>query len=168
MPATPSLTTIRDAIVSAIKSAMNSGTPGNVLTVHSYRRFWRDAQKFNSLFLRLAPDLLPGKINGWYVTRLATREVESPEWFRFYQVHRWQLDGFFGIQDDDATATEKVFQDQIEAIRDNLRLNATVFQSTEYSNPVTQVQTIEPITIGDSTVWHGVLVAEAEAVENKF
>lgn len=167
MAASPSLDTLRAAIVTEIKKAMNAATPANVLTVHSYRRFWRDVQKFNSLFRRASPDLLPGKLNGWMVTRTRTREVETAERWRFYELHRFELHGYFGVQDEDPLATEKVFQDQIEVVRDNLRLNTSVFGNMERVEPVTQVEQIAPVTIGDFTCWYALLTLETEAIETK-
>lgn len=172
MAASPTLDAVRTVIVSAIKAGMNAGSPASVLTVHPYRRFWRDQQKFRSLFERQAPDLLPGKINGWLVTRTRTRETETEERWRFYNIDHWELHGYFGVQDEDATATEKVFQDQIEAIRNNLRLAITgttydVFGLTERTSPVSQVESIQPVLIGDSTCWFALLSLEAERIETK-
>lgn len=168
MAATPTLTAIRNAIRDAIRSALNPATPANATTVHVYRRFWRDEAKFNSLFRRAAPDLMPGKINGWMIQRARTQEIETEERWRFYQLHRFELYGYMGVQDEDATATENVFQDQIEAIRDNLRLNLAVFGNTERTVPVTQVERVELATVGDSTCWFGLLTLEAEGIETKF
>lgn len=169
MPATPTIPTIRSAIVLAIKTAMNAGTPANVLTVHPYWRFWRDEQKFMALFRRTAPDLLPGKINGWMVRRGATEEIETEEWFRFYQLHRFEMIGYAGVQDDDASGlTEKDFQDQVEAVRDQLRLSGGVFTNTERTSPVVQVESVKPVTIGQYTCWEAFLSLKAEGIENKF
>jgi hypothetical protein len=169
MSATPTIATIRTAIVTAVKAAMNPGTPGNVTTVHDYRRFWRDEQKFNSLFRRVAPDLLPGKLNGWMVYAGTTREEESREWGRFYQIHKFQLEGFAGLQDAGGL-TEKEFRDQVEVVRDNLRLNLAVFGNTERTSPVVQVDFFGPekVQYGDATVWLAILTLEAEGIENKF
>ena len=171
MPASPTIDTIRAAIVSAIKSALNVGSPASVVTVHDYRRYWRDYDKFKALFQRTdaGGDVPSGRLNGWMVTRLRTREVEALEWSRFYQVHAFELEGFLGVQDAAAlSATEKVFQDQIEKIRDNLRLNLTVYQTTEQTNPVCQVESIEPFDFGERTVWKANLLLEAESIEVKF
>lgn len=166
MSASPTLTAIRNEIVTKIKSGMNASASSAVATVvHDYHRFWRDAQKFNSLFRR-TDGTWNGKINGWMVTRLSTREQQAPEWFRFYQIHRFQLDGFMGIQD--TGKTEKDFHDQIELIRDGLRANTTIFTNWEMTPPVSNLEVFEPITIGDVTVWHAVVSLEAEAIENKF
>lgn len=167
MAALPSLTTLRAAIALEIRKALNPGVPANVLTVHEYRRFWRDEQKFRKLFERKLPDLMPGKLNGWMIQRFATTEVETEERWRFYQLHRFELHGYMGIQDEDVLATENVFQDQIEVIRDNLRLSRPVFGNMERVVPVTQVDTVEPVTLGDSTVWYAKLTLVTEGIENK-
>ncbi len=168
MPASPTIAAIRSAVATEIRKAMNAGVPGNVLTVHEYRRFWRDAQKFASLFKRQSPDLLPGKINGWIVFRSRTREVETEERWRFYQLHRFEMHGYMGVQDADATSDEKAFQDQVELIRDNLRLNTGVFGNMERTVPVVQAETVsDPVEIGDVTCWYTLLSLEAEAIETK-
>lgn len=169
MSATPTITTIRSAIVTAVKAALNPGTPANATTVHDYRRFWRDEQKFNSLFRRATPDLLPGKLNGWMVYAGPTREEESREWGRFYQVHKFYLEGFAGIQDA-GSLTEKEFRNQVEVVRDNLRLNLAVFGNTERTSPVIQLESFGPekAQFGDAMVWLAVMSLEAEGIENKF
>lgn len=167
MGATPTIPTLRAAIASAIKSALNPGSPGTVNTVHEYRRFWRDEDKFRSLFQR-ADSILTGKINGWMLYRAGTREVEAPEWFRFYQLHRFELHGYMGVQDTVAGSKETDFHDQIEVIRDNLRLNTAVFVTTEQTRPEVHVDQVERYDLGQVTTWHAILSLEPEAIENKF
>lgn len=169
MPLSPLLGTIRSAIVTEVKEALNPLLPGNVTTVHSYRRFWRDALKFNSLFKRVSPDLLPGKINGWMIYRTATRVEEALERWRFYSIHRFTLEGYMGIQDADVTSDELAFENQIEVIRDNLRLNRSVFGNMEKTTADVEVESIEAGTVplGDATCWRAILTLEAEAIEVK-
>ena len=173
MAASPTLDAIREAIRTAIKSALNSGSPASVDgVVHPYRRFWRDEDKFRSLFKRTDAGTFLGLINGWMVTRTRTREEETEERWRFYQIHRFELEGFMGVQDGPTVKTEKDFQDQIEAIRDNLRLNigtGSVFGNTERSAPVTQVEDVSVGTMknSDSTCWRALLSLEAEGIETK-
>ena len=165
MSASPTVATIRNGIVSAVKTALNA-TPSLVANVvHDYERFWRDQQKFNSLFNRTDTGWV-GKLNGWMINKVSTREEHAPEWFRVYLIHKFQLDGFMGIQD--TGKTEKDFIDQMESICDGLRLNTTVFTNWEMTTPVAHRELIERITIGDATCWHGVITLEAESIENKF
>ena len=169
MALSPLLATIRSAIVTEVKTALNPVTPGDVLTCHDYRRFWRDALKFNTLFKRQAPDLLPGKINGWMVYRTATEVQESEERWRFYSLHRFTLEGYMGIQDADVTSDERAFENQIEVIRDRLRLNRSVFGNMEKTVADVTVESIEPGTVplGDASCWRAILTLEAEAIEVK-
>jgi len=166
MSASPTITAIRNEIVTVIKTAMNASHSSAVTTVHDYRRFWRDADKFNSLFKRTDTGAGLGKINGWMVDRSTVRETQAPEWFRVYLLHRFQLDGFCGIQD--SGFTEKNFHNQIELIRAGLRLNTTIFGNWEMTQPVASLDTFEPVTVGDATCWHAVISLTAESIENKF
>lgn len=166
MALVPSLPTLRTAIVTQVKLALNPGTPANVLVVHDKRVYWRDAAKFRSIFLRQAPDLLPDTYNGWLIYRVATRAIETPERFRFYGIHKFQIEGYFGVTDDNDS--QKTFADQIEVIRDNIRLNTAIFGDTEKVLPDTQVEIdAEPVGIGNITAWHAILTLEAEGIEVK-
>jgi hypothetical protein len=168
MAMSPTVPTILAAIQTAIKSAMNSGTPSNVLTVHVKRRFWRDADKFRSIFIRQSPDLLPGRVNGWIIYRESTRVIEAEERWRFYAIHRIAIQGYMGVADADSAADQAAFEAQVEAVRDNLRLNTNVFGKAERTVPDTEVlESSTPVTIGDVTAWHANLSLEAEATEVK-
>ena len=168
---TPSLSTIRSEIVTQIKTAMNPGTPSAVTTVHAYRRFWRDAQKFQSLFLRPQSDLSGwrGLYNGWMIS-LKANEEEAKELFRFYTKYRFELEGFLGLQDATGASSknQQDFIDQIETVRDNLRLNTTVFSNTEETTPVVQFELLEPVEIKEISAWHCLLSLEAESITTKF
>ena len=177
MPASPTIGTIRSAIVTAIKSALNSGAPGTVTTVSAYRRFWRDQQKFEAIALRTdsGGDVPAGTLNFWMVTRHATKEVEAESWYRFFELHRFRMYGYMGVQDittgpgaGSGTPSEQMFQDQIENIRDNLRLNTAVFGNTEKTSPVVQVLQFERVEIGQAGAWEAILELEAEGIEEKI
>jgi len=166
MPASPTVDAIRSEIVSSIKTVLCPSNPTLVASVvHDYRRFWRDAAKFKSLFRRTDAGWTDF-LNGWMVTRVSTNEVEADEWFRFYRLHRFRMFGYFGIQD--SGKTEKDFQDQVEGICDALRLNYDVFSNTEKASPVIPIEGIDRYEIGECNVWHARLTLVAEAVENKW
>lgn len=173
MARSPSLSTIRDAVVLAIKTAMNPSTPSNVATVQSYRRFWRDQDKFNSFFKRTVTDVSGwrGLINGWMV-KITSREVEAKELFRFYVKYRIEMHGYLGVKDVDASnptpKTEKDFLDQIDDIKDQLRLNTTVFGNTEETSPVTQLENTDVVEIAGYACWYALLSLECEAIDTKF
>ncbi len=167
MAASPTVAAITSAIVTAVKSALNPGDPTKVKTVHDYRRWWFEEDLFRKFFVRPSDDLLPGKINGWMVFRKSTREVETEERWRFYQIHRFELHGLMGVKDADATANEKAFQAQVEAVRDNIRLNTSIFGNMERTAPVCQVEVMDVQREIEPTCWWAVLSLEAEGIETK-
>ena len=85
--------------------------------------------------------------------------------FRFYQLHTFELHGYLGIQDD--TTTEEAFQDQLELIRDEYRLNRDIFGNMERVVPDSKVTLVLPVTIGNAACWHGVISLRTEAIEVK-
>lgn len=166
MALAPTLSTLRTAIADAVKLALNPGMPANVLVVHDKRVFWRDAAKFRSLSLRKAPDVVDDVYNMWMVYRVATRVIETPERFRFYGIHKFHLDGYYAVTDDNDS--QKTFADQIEAIRDEIRLTTAIFGDMEKVLPDTQVESdADPVGIGNITAWHAILSLEAEGIEVK-
>lgn len=167
MAASPTVAVITAAIVTATKEALNAGDPTKVKTVHARRRWWMEEASFRSIFVRPADDLLPGKINGWMWWRKSTREVETEERWRFYQIHRFEGHGFMGVKDADSTCDEAAFQAQIEAIRDKIRLNTAIFGNMERTAPVCQVELMEVTKDLEPTCWYCVLSLEAEGIETK-
>lgn len=172
MARSPALSTIRDAVTLAIRTAMNPGTPSAVTTVNEYRRFWRDRDKFDSMFKRPQSDLAGwrGLINGWMV-HITAKEKEAPEWFRFYRLYRIECHGYMGVQDvvgASTPKTQKDFIDQVESVCDGLRMNTSVFGNTEESTPVAQVETMDLVDIADYRCWYALVTLEAEAIDTKF
>lgn len=174
MARSPTLSTIRNEVVSCIKTGMNSGSPSSVATVHDYQRFWRDDAKFQSLFKRSQSDLSGwrGLVNGWMV-KITSTEVEAKEFFRFYIKYRIELHGYLAVKDVDANTptpkTQKDFLDQVDAIKDALRMNTTIFGNTEDTSPVSQFDDADVVTIGGGIrCWFAKLTLEAEAIDTKF
>lgn len=172
MPRTPTLSTLRDAISLAIRTGMNPGSPSSVKTVNDYRRFWRDRNYFDSLMKRQAGDLsgFVGLINGWMIWIRSTEE-EAPEFFRFYVKYRVELHGYMGVQDVTNTTTPKTqkdFLDQVDAVKDQLRLNTTIFGNTEVTTPVSQLEECDVVEIAEYRCWHALLSLECEAVDTRF
>lgn len=168
MALSPTLTTLRAAIKLLIQTGMDSGSPATVLTVHDKLRFWRDPDKFFSLFKRLdagAGSLL-GKINGWMFTRTSTRVLESEERWRFYSLHTFTLYGYMGVEDG-AFVSETAMQDQIEAIRDRFRLATTVFGNMEKTVADVEVVDFGKYELADVNCWQGILRFSCEAIEIK-
>lgn len=107
------LADIRAAIVAELQAIASIGI------VHDYERYAKGEGEFRTLYLY---DLGGGEkqIRGWYLRRVGTtqtREVMGSH----EDVHQWQLRGFMAI--DDASASEKAFDDLIEAIRERFRVN---------------------------------------------
>lgn len=170
MAASPTLDALKDAIALVVKTVLNSSTPSAVNTVHTKKRFFRDQAKFESFFKRAdtASPSLKGKINGWNIYRDRTQEIETDERWRFYQIHSIKVEGFFAIQDSESFISADVFEAQIEAIRDALRLSTAVFGNTERVSPVVQVDVAnELIQVGEVSAWHAVLSLEVEGIETK-
>jgi hypothetical protein len=167
MAMVPTVATLRTAIADAVKLAMNSGAPLTVTTVHTRRRFWRDYDKFVSLFIRddVGGDIPADHINGWMITRKRAVEVEAEERWRFHRLHTFTLYGYCGLQDE--TVTEETFIDQIERIADNLRLNLSVFGNTERVVPVCNHDLLETYDLGDARCWYAELSLTTEATEVK-
>lgn len=172
MARSPAISTIRNAVVTAIKTAMNPGTPGNVTTVNDYRRFWRDRNYFDSLFKRPVTDLAGwrGLINGWMIN-ITAKEREAPEFFRFYRLYRIECHGYMGVQDNTNTTTpknQKDFIDQVEAVGDQLRMNTAIFGNTEETTPVSQVEQMDVVEIADYRCWYALVTLECEAIDTRF
>lgn len=104
----PTVTAIRAAIKTKIESVTDIGV------VHDYERYTKEAAKFRELYFHAASN----RILGWHVRRVSTRELltDHDRWSVF---HGWRIRGFMGLED--AEATEKSFDDKIEALRDAFR-----------------------------------------------
>lgn len=110
MPA-PTLNQIRDALKLKVESVSGTGK------VHDYERFSKEPSKLLELYKSNR------RFHGYHVRRVSTREVQAAVG-RYVVSHGWQLRGFMGI--DDADATEKLFDTEIEQIRDALRDDDTL------------------------------------------
>lgn len=109
----PTFTEIRTAIVTEMQAVVGIGL------VHDYERYAAREGDFRTLYLY---DLGAGEkqIRGWYVRRRST--VQTREVMGSHEdVHQWLIRGFMAI--DDAAASEKTFDDLIEAVRERFRVN---------------------------------------------
>lgn len=98
--------------------------------VHSYERYVRDEAKFRALFtyepehIDIGCDAPMGKhVRGWWLrnTRIVERELGVA---RLLDQYDWQIRGFLSLQDD--VATELIFDDLVERLRDAYRANPTL------------------------------------------
>ena len=169
MAMTPSLATLRAAIKLEIQTALYVTTPASVLVVHSFRRWWNDAFKFQALFKR--SDAGAGVWNGlvnWYpFTSLRRRPVEAAERWLYYRLTTWQVEAFAGMQDRSGKPTEETFQDQLETVADRFRNNATIFGNREKTLADVEVADVQMILVGDLTCWRAVMSFETESLETK-
>lgn len=109
------LADIRAAIVAKFNTVPNIGE------VHGYERYAKSEADFRSLYVAtIAGQPL---IRGWYVRRLATREVSAIVGVSM-RVTTWRIVGYHGL--DDATESETVFDDLIEAACDAFRVDPTL------------------------------------------
>ena len=107
------------AIRAAIKTKLSSVT--DVGVVHDYERYATREAEFRSLYEWPSPG--GGQIRGWNFRRLSTRET-SPAIGRYVVDHGWVIRGYLSL--DDSAATEKTFDDLVEAIRDAFRADETL------------------------------------------
>lgn len=113
MPAT--LAQLRAAIKAKVVAVANMGQ------VHDYERFVKEPSKLAQLYKSSAQT--GDRIYGWHIRRTQTVE-RLTDVGRNYEDHAWRLRGFMSL--DDADATEKKFDDQIELMRDAFRADLTL------------------------------------------
>ena len=107
MPASvPTVTQLRAAIAEKIFAIDPQ------IAVHDYERNAKDMSALAALYK--SGDPAAPRLNGYHVRRVATREVfvDTGRWCVW---HRWRIRGVMGMSD--ANASEKLFDEQIEAIR---------------------------------------------------
>ncbi len=109
------LATIRTAIVAKLASVANIGI------VHPFERYAAREGEFRDLYV--ADIGGQPMIRGWYVRRSATREVSSVVGVSM-RISTWRIVGYHGL--DDATESEKVFDDLIESACDAFRADPTL------------------------------------------
>lgn len=107
----PTVQEIRDAI----KTTMN-GVAG-IGIVHTYQRYAKEQAAFKALFVTGT------ELKGWTIRKTRTRE-KSPARGRNNIVHTWQIDGYLGF--DDANASEEAFDLLVEAVADAFRADETL------------------------------------------
>lgn len=105
----------RAAIAATISGVANTGQ------VHDYERYAKAEGEFRALY---QADIGASKsLRGWFVRRVATREVSVAVGVGM-EVIGWRITGYLAI--DDAAASEKTFDDLIEALRAAFRTDPTL------------------------------------------
>jgi len=105
------LAQIRAAIVAKLEAVPNVGR------VHDHQPFLKTEAKLKELYVT------NGQLLGWHIRRVGTRET-APFVSRNVERHRWVIQGFMAF--DDTGASELVFDDLVEAIRDAFRADQTL------------------------------------------
>lgn len=106
---------IRAAIAAVIQSV------DETMAVHEYERYTKNASDLIAMYKSGDPD--NARLHGWHVRRVGTRE-RAESIGRWSIWHNWRLRGFMAL--DDADESEKLFDAEIEAIRDAFRADATL------------------------------------------
>lgn len=110
------LATIRTAIVATVAAVPEVGV------VHAYERYIRADDKFRQLYLYTPPVGTP-QLRGWWVRRVATAESSPNISPRTRNVHTWHVRGYMVLNDE--AASELVFDELVEAVRDAVRADLT-------------------------------------------
>ena len=109
----PTVQEIRDKIKAMFEAVAGVGK------VHAYERY---TQKQSDL-VEFYKDTASGRLLGWHISRVATREVYI-DIGRWVIDHDWKIRGFMAL--DDADATQQTFDTLIEAIRDAFRADSSL------------------------------------------
>ena len=110
-----SLNTIQTAL-----AALVTAVPG-IGVVHGYERFVREEKKFQDLFVTTVDGVR--QVRGWWLRRSNTSE-RSLGVGRNLEQHTWQIRGYMALNDD--AASELVFQNLIELLRNAVRADPTL------------------------------------------
>ncbi len=127
-------------ILAKIKTYMSEIT--NIGNVHDYVRWHKDWPTMLTLFKSTTP---ANQIRFWDISRVKTPEVNkvSKENAR---VHTFRLRGFMSL--DDSAATEKTFQDLIEAVCMKFR-NKPTFEGDAVNVSPVQVESVSHAMVGE-------------------
>lgn len=135
----PTVQQIRDKIKTMFQTVTGIGN------VHTYERYLKDQSKLVSLY----KDATSGRLLGWHIRKVATREnyIDISRWV---VDHDWKIRGFMSL--DDADATEQTFDTLIESIRDVFRddpsLGGLIFSTViEEKNNQAGVQVEEAVPV---------------------
>lgn len=141
-------------IRAAIKTLIGSVTGIDLANVFDYYRSVHKPSMFKSLFKSS-----DNKINTWWITRGSTEEVIGSTITNGgvnYRHYRILIYGFYGAKDADAS--EKTFQDLIEAVCAKLRENHTLSGTALTSNPP-QVDRVGHQMLGGTYMVHECVIS---------
>ncbi|MDA8107567.1 MAG: hypothetical protein M0015_02930 [Betaproteobacteria bacterium] len=129
------------------------------IAVHDYERYTKNMSDLAAMYK--SEDVLDAnaaRLNGYHVRRVATAEDEPMVGAKKEVTHTWEIRGFMAL--DDADATEKLFDNQVEAIRDTFREDDTLggLVATTVVGNAAGVQVLESVPV----VFAGVLSHSAK------
>ena len=111
----PTLAQIRTAIDTTLTGVTNIGV------VHDFERYAKNMAEFRALYEATIGGAK--QIRGWMVRRLSRRAI-SPDLGRTIVTNTWQIRGY--LQLDDANASEKTFDNLVEAVVDAFKADETL------------------------------------------
>lgn len=114
---TATLEGIRAAIGAIIKAVPEIGV------VHPYERYSVQQSAHARHFMWQPPGRAPAEMRGWFIRRVATRELDDTSTRSQIQID-WQIRGFMAVQD--AIASEIIFDNLVEQLRDAFRADLTL------------------------------------------
>jgi hypothetical protein len=112
--ASPTLDAIRAGIAARIVAA--TGIDPDV--VHDFERFAKEQAKLRSLYAGS-----DDRLHGYHVRRATTREIYI-DVNRWSIIHDWRVRAYMAI--DDADASEKLLDNEVETLRASFRANPVV------------------------------------------
>lgn len=111
------------ATLAQIRAAIKAKVEGvpKIGRVHDYQRYDANATGLQGLYRTT----IDGReqLRGWFVTRTATAE-DGPQVGRRVITHTWRLRGYMSLAD--GSASEKTFDDLVEALREAFRADETL------------------------------------------
>lgn len=137
---TPTVATIRAAIKLQLESVANIGK------VNDYQRYSKNNSELQAQYVATISG--SKQLRGWNIRRTKTRETGPDVVGPKVVTHTWDIRGYMAL--DDSAATEKTFDDLIEAIRDAFRDYETLggaVQTTVIDGDVAGVQVIESVPV---------------------
>lgn len=137
---TPTVATIRAAILAKLGGVADIGV------VNDYERYSKDQSALQAQYVATIAGAK--QLRGWNIRRTKTAENFSVFCGPQPVTHTWDLRGYMAL--DDSAATEKTFDNLIEAIRDAFRADETLggaVYSTTLLDGVTGVQVIESVPV---------------------
>lgn len=143
-----SLSGVRDALKTLVEGVTGIGV------VHDYERHAKDWATYLGFYKKAGTSV----INGWQITRRATREEEHAAQ-QTYRFHTFIINGFYSL--DDSAASEKTFQDLVESICTAVREDADLGGAAFHVTPPT-VTVVEQRMFGDVLVHFCEINVQAE------